>query len=232
MRRVLLLAGMLVCMNALAQDATPGCRSVESFVAPQVPWIGQLIYKTSYKVRAGRAESVAVEAYQAADRNTNRLLIKELEKHISDQYRCTGQDRDVEEYFALNLAHDVPELAEQLREARAKNASWSAAREAAKAASAPFDLPAPASLICPHFGYPKMPNMSGEGVVKFHTVVEVRNGAIGIVDVKIMRGSPDPRVNKLFMDTIVDTIRGTYRCEGSAVFEQEFQFTMGRTEYH
>ncbi len=220
MRLALLLVGLLMGMNAFAQEADQTCTETKPFVAPQTLWTGKFVYKASYKVRAGRAESVDVDTFRGADRDTNSTVRKALEKHIVENYRCSGPDRRVEEYLAINLPHDVPELGERLYEARARVTAW---RTAAKAASAALTAPNPAVPVCTSNQSQKttLLKISSPAEFIFHEVLEIRDGVIDVVDVKLMQGGQDRRTNQMVVDWEISRIRENLRCEGTAIFELE-----------
>ena len=221
--RLGVLTSLLLGASAWADEEAPACKTAEAFVPPSVPWIGQLIYKTKYKIRDGRAVSVDVSPYRGADRASNRAISKAMETFITDSYRCEGPDKAVEEYRVVNLTHDTSAVTDLLPEMLERKAAWQAEKAAAKQAGMPAPK-APAQVLCPQFGLPRMPNVSGGGMFVMQALIEVRNSTIGLVEVKLSQGSPDPAVNQLFIDEITRTIRDSYRCEGSHAIEQDFVF--------
>jgi len=87
-------------------------------------------------------------------------------------------------------------------------------------------VPVQASMVCTAMGKPNLPRVNAVGKLLLNVVAEIIEGKVAFVDAKLKMGSIDPAINKLFIDEVTRTIKGTYVCTGNHVFEQEFEFLL------
>lgn len=81
-----------------------------------------------------------------------------------------------------------------------------------------------ARLACPTMGKPEVPAVNWSGEALFRVIATVTGGRVTATEIQTLRGSLDPKTRRAFQSAIDGTMRDTYRCNGDARFEQEFQF--------
>lgn len=192
---------------------------------------GHLVYKAGITVRARRIDGVDVTAVRGVDTRTNHRIENAIEQHIKSHYRCTG-DRQLTQEFALDLDHNMPaqldDLMPELLDARRAEAILRAASGAGSGSSPDDHL----SAICPKMGRPEItpPLRDFLGEVELNYLLEIRNGAIRFFDVKLVRGSADPAINRAFVESVAAMIHDTPQCEGTHLLEQSITIRAERRQ--
>jgi len=230
----LLLALALASTLARADEPPPAasaCIIDAPFVPPRILWMGRFGYQAVITVKAGQVAGVEVTPVRGGvDDQTNRQLEDALSAYIEAHYRCAG-DHKYSQTLVFDLDHDIPplmaDLAPELKERRQAEAAWEASGAAGSAPSATPDPRGSIAGICPQMPRPTMPlPVGGHGVVRIHLLFDVRDGSIGLIDARLRQGSHDFATNQLFIDTVMATVRRGYRCTGTHLLEQDFQFRL------
>lgn len=243
-------AGLVFCLcgllntgsaRAASEDAAADCRDTSSFALPEIGWMGKFAYKVSIRSREGRPEDVKVQTVRGPDRYADRTVTEALQKHVQKNYVCGPDAKEHVFYVVLNFTHEVAALAQKQAAQRAaykaEETSAHAAAAASAAAAVAADVPAgtlvpvlvplpSAGMICTAMGRPEAPRINAIGTITLHVIADVTDGRVTLVDAKIKQGSPEPALNRKFIDLVSSTMRDTYRCPGNHVFEQEFMFSM------
>lgn len=89
------------------------------------------------------------------------------------------------------------------------------------------DRPAPADpsagVQCTRMGKPEMPAVNWTGEATFRLVIELQAGAPTVIDIGLVSGRMEPRMEALLQAVLLRTL-ASYECAGDHIFEQEFQF--------
>jgi len=211
------------------EDTAQACHDTGNYALPEIPWVGEFIYKVTIAAKDARIKDVDVEAIRGPDSVSDRTIRKGLEAHIKQNYVCDVPDIQGSFYLRLNFKHEVPEL-EKKAAARRAAAAASATSAASSVAAEPASALVPASTkpakICTNTGRPEVPQVNAKGTLEMQVIVEVTDGKIGVVDAKLTMGSKDAELNAKFIQAVERTIRNTYQCSGEHVFTQEFRFQL------
>ncbi len=234
-RLIAAIAGLLVGLTAHAQEARASnptdsaepCDFTEEFVPPSVPGWGRFAYKAVITVHSGKTENVEVSTDPRIDRASNRLIEDAIRQHVKTHFNCTG-DKILTQHFVLNMDHEVlSKLDDLLPELLAERD----AHQAQVAASATISAPRSSAwkrANCQIVGTPPILRGLGSDTAKFHILLEVRNDAVGFVDVRMMMGSSDLSLNQSFISTVTAWVRSSFHCEGTHLIETDVSASVER----
>lgn len=215
-----------------AAEAPLPCSTTAQFVPPSVPWIGNFYYEVSLRYRDGVVEAADVSAARGTDRKSDELISSSLQEFLKRNYTCAAGSGNSKFYIAVKLKHDL-KLPDERRAANLEASERARAAAAASAAAAAASgvvnetlVYVNAGMVCTAMGRPSPPRVNAVGILSMSVAAEVIDGKVTKVDAKLRQGSKDPRLNRMFIDAVADTITSTYVCPGNHLFEQEFMFQM------
>lgn len=200
-----------------AAAPTTTCQDTGRFDPPQLPWMGRVVLQLTLTHQAGQVLDAQVKPMQPLDAASDKRLAEAMVEHVKAHLRCQGPESPTTLYLAVRLSHDLRALAKAWADAGGDSAL--------PLPSAPVNA-VQACAITPRPDFPQsLPNQA-VGVWRLHLLASVRQSKVTYTSIKLVQGSPDARLNQLFLKATERAAQRDYQCAGDQVIEQEFVFKL------